>query len=64
VLIARNLGRADETLDVVTLGTLDPDRVDMLTLLMIGSPATRVTTRGRRRWVYTPRGYLRGKATP
>lgn len=59
VIIARNLGRADEAVDVVTLSTLDPARIDMLTLLLIGSPTTRVATRGRRRWVYTPRGYLR-----
>ena len=58
VIVARNLGRADEAVDVVTLATLDPARIDMLTLLLIGSPATRIATRGRRRWVYTPRGYL------
>lgn len=59
VIVARNLGRADEAVDVVTLSTLDPARIDMLTLLLIGSPTTRIATRGRRRWVYTPRGYLR-----
>ncbi|MSP47713.1 MAG: precorrin-3B C(17)-methyltransferase [Alphaproteobacteria bacterium] len=58
VVVARNLGRADEAVEIVTLATLDPDRIDMLTLLLIGAPTTRVTTRGRRRWVYTPRGYL------
>jgi cobalt-precorrin 5A hydrolase/precorrin-3B C17-methyltransferase len=58
VVVARNLGRADEAVDVVTLASLDHDRVDMLTLLLVGAPSTRVTMRGRRRWVYTPRGYL------
>ncbi len=59
VIVARNLGRADEAVDVVTLSTLDQARIDMLTLLLIGSSTTRIATRGRRRWVYTPRGYLR-----
>jgi precorrin-3B methylase len=30
----------------------------MLTLLLVGAPSTRRMTRGRRGWVYTPRGYL------
>ena len=59
VIVARNLGRADEAIDIVTLSTLDQARIDMLTLLLIGSPTTRIATRGRRRWAYTPRGYLR-----
>jgi cobalt-precorrin 5A hydrolase/precorrin-3B C17-methyltransferase len=58
VVIARNLGRADEAVEIATLTSLDPDRIDMLTLLLVGSPATRIAERGRRRWVYTPRGYL------
>jgi cobalt-precorrin 5A hydrolase/precorrin-3B C17-methyltransferase len=58
VVVARNLGRADETIDVVAMAELDPDRIDMLTLLLVGAPSTRRMTRGRRGWVYTPRGYL------
>ncbi len=53
VVIARNLGRADELVRVVTLGALDPAEIDMLTLLIIGSSATRCGPSG----VFTPRGY-------
>lgn len=57
VVLARNLGRAGETVDVVHLNELSPERVDMLTVVLVGSSQTRVTVRGARRWVYTPRGY-------
>jgi len=57
VILARNLGRDGETIDVVSLGELTPDHADMLTLVMIGNRQTRHITRGQRRWVYTPRGY-------
>ena len=57
VVLARNLGRAGETLTVIALADLEPDMVDMLTLVLIGSSNTRVmdTRNGPR--VYTPRGY-------
>ncbi len=55
VVLARNLGRADEAVTVIDLATLDPAEVDMLTLVLVGSSATRrVAGTG---WVYTPRGY-------
>lgn len=57
VILGRNLGRDGETLDVIRLDELDPDRVDMLTLVLIGNSQTRHVTRGTRAWVYTPRGY-------
>jgi len=57
VVLARNLGRAGETVDVIRLDALAPERVDMLTVVLIGSSQTRVIDRGARRWVYTPRGY-------
>ena len=63
VALGRNLGRADETIDIIALEALRPDRVDMLTTVLIGSSTTRITTSGGRRHVYTPRGYDR-KATP
>ena len=53
VVIARNLGRADELVRVVTLGALDPTEIDMLTILIVGSSATRCGPSG----VFTPRGY-------
>lgn len=57
VILARNLGRADETLTLIDLAALDPDKVDMLTLVMIGSSATRRVAGSN--WVYTPRGYAK-----
>ncbi len=53
VLLARQLGRAEEALSLHTLGTLPEDRVDMLTLVLVGNSSTRVQD-GR---MVTPRGY-------
>jgi cobalt-precorrin 5A hydrolase / precorrin-3B C17-methyltransferase len=55
VLLARNLGRAEEAVSVVSLAEFDPESVDMLTLVLIGASSTR-QVRGMR-WIYTPRGY-------
>lgn len=52
VVVGRDVGRADEALSVTTLGDLDPDTIDMKSLLIVGSSATRVTSTGR---VWTPR---------
>ncbi|MCW8915169.1 MAG: precorrin-3B C(17)-methyltransferase [Magnetovibrio sp.] len=57
VVLARQLGRPDEKIDVITLAELTPDHADMLTLVMVGGEDTRVIERGENRWVYTPRGY-------
>lgn len=57
VVLARNLGRDGETVRVVTLGALEPDMADMLTVVLIGSSQTRAIEKGGRAWVYTPRGY-------
>ena len=57
VVLARQLGRADEHIDVIRLADLTPDHADMLTLVMVGGEDTRVMKRGQNRWVYTPRGY-------
>jgi cobalt-precorrin 5A hydrolase/precorrin-3B C17-methyltransferase len=58
VVIARNLGRPEETVRVVTLRDLDPARIDMLTVVLVGSSETRALVRGDgRSRVYTPRGY-------
>jgi cobalt-precorrin 5A hydrolase / precorrin-3B C17-methyltransferase len=62
VVLARSLGRPEERLQTVTLAELDPETVDMLTLVLVGSSATRRVARGDGGvWVYTPRGYA-GKA--
>lgn len=55
VIIGRNIGRPDESLEVTTLGEFDPATVDMKCLVMVGASATRVTLTGR---VWTPRFVL------
>lgn len=59
VIIARNLGRDTENVSFVPLVDLDPEKVDMLTLVMVGSSESQITetNSGNKRWVYTPRGY-------
>jgi len=60
VVLARNLGREGETVIVVTLRDLKVDDVDMLTLVIVGSSATRAVLRPDGGvWVYTPRGYAK-----
>ncbi|MBT2231404.1 precorrin-3B C(17)-methyltransferase [Nonomuraea sp. NEAU-A123] len=54
VVIGRDVGGAHESVIVTTLGELDPARVDMRCLLIVGSSTTRVTKSGT---VYTPRRY-------
>ncbi len=61
VALARNLGRAEESLVVTTLGALAPDSADMLTTVLVGNSETRLVAgrAGRRQWLYTPRCYAR-----
>jgi cobalt-precorrin 5A hydrolase/precorrin-3B C17-methyltransferase len=61
VLLARNLGRDEEHVTVVSLAEFDPDAVDMLTLVLIGASSTRRVAGTP--WIYTPRGYA-GKPQP
>ena len=57
VILARNLGRDGETIDVIPLSDLQPKLADMLTVVLVGSTRTRLMDRGGRPRVYTPRGY-------
>jgi cobalt-precorrin 5A hydrolase/precorrin-3B C17-methyltransferase len=57
VILARQLGRPGETVEVIRLADLDADKVDMLTMVVVGSSETRTFTAGQRTWTYTPRGY-------
>ncbi|MCC2112839.1 MAG: precorrin-3B C(17)-methyltransferase, partial [Hyphomicrobiales bacterium] len=58
VLLAANLGRADEKLTPRTLHTLAVDEVDMLTVVLVGSSNSRAFRRGDgTTCIYTPRGY-------
>ena len=61
VVLARNLGRDGERLEIVTLGELAPESADMLSMVIVGSSATRRLERGGSTWVYTPRGYEAGR---
>ena len=64
VIIARNLGRADETVTLTTLRDFDPDTVDMLTIVIFGGADTKTIQRGAKNWTYTPRGYGVTKEKP
>lgn len=60
VVIASNLGRADEKVRIVELSSFDANEVDMLTLVMVGSSQSRSIERGDgRTYAYTPRGYAK-----
>ena len=55
VVVARSIGREGQKVTVTSLQDLDQSSIDMMTLLIVGSTATR-TVGGQ---VYTPRGYGR-----
>ena len=59
VLLASNLGRPDEQIKFRTLGSLVVHEVDMLTVVMVGSSASKMLDLGRGKTVYTPRGYAK-----
>ena len=53
VLLARQLGRCDESQQLTDLNGLEPDHVDMLTVVLIGNSSSYARD-GR---MVTPRGY-------
>lgn len=58
VVVASNLGRAEERVKVVRLEDFDPEEIDMMTIVVIGSTTSKALPRGDGRTVaYTPRGY-------
>lgn len=58
VVLARNLGREGERVTLTTLAELDIDKVDMLTVVLVGSSVSRaIELPDGRRFAYTPRGY-------
>lgn len=63
VLLAHDLGRAAERIEMIPLHTLTADHADMTTLVMIGSSSTRRFTHGGRERLYTPRGYAAKRRT-
>ncbi|MEM8752481.1 MAG: precorrin-3B C(17)-methyltransferase, partial [Pseudomonadota bacterium] len=68
VLLAASLGRPEERLTRRTLGTLEVDEVDMLTVVLIGSTHSRAFqtgdgAAGAEGWrMFTPRGYAKKMA--
>ncbi len=52
VVVARDVGREEQSSRVTTLGDFDPDSVDMKCLVIIGARGTRVSPGGQ---VWTPR---------
>ncbi|WP_435127632.1 precorrin-2 C(20)-methyltransferase [Actinacidiphila sp. bgisy144] len=60
VVVARDVGGPGERVRIVRLAELDPDEVDMRTLLIVGSSQTRTVVRGGgEQVVWTPRTYPR-----
>jgi precorrin-2 C20-methyltransferase/precorrin-3B C17-methyltransferase len=58
VIVARDVGGPEESITVVRLSDLDPEAVDMRTLLIVGSSQTQAVTRADgRQVVWTPRRY-------
>lgn len=57
VILGRAVGRDGEQLQVITLAELGSAQVDMSTLVIVGSSATRVAERDGRPVVFTPRHY-------
>ena len=65
VIIASNLGRAEEKVAIVKFADFNPDDVDMLTLVMVGSSQSKSMRRGDgKTYAYTPRGYAKKRETP
>ena len=58
MVVGRDVGGAGERVTVTTLAELDPEQVDMRTLLIVGSSTTRVVAPRRPATVvFTPRRY-------
>ena len=53
MVVARAIGRDEQSVSVTGLQDLDQTSVDMMTLLIVGSTETRSSDG----YVYTPRGY-------
>jgi precorrin-3B C17-methyltransferase len=58
VVLGRDVGRAEEHVRVTSLAELNPEQVDMRTVVIIGSSRTkRIERPDGGAWVYTPRWY-------
>jgi cobalt-precorrin 5A hydrolase/precorrin-3B C17-methyltransferase len=64
VIVASNVGRPEERILTTTLDAFDPETVDMLTIVLVGSSISRTFARGDGATVaYTPRGYAKKRET-
>ncbi len=63
VVLARDVGRPAQAVTVTTLGAVRPGQVDMRTVVLVGSSATRTFGRAADggTWVYSPRWYGTGE---
>ncbi|MFK5997187.1 MAG: precorrin-3B C(17)-methyltransferase [Rhodobacterales bacterium] len=59
VMLARSLGRDDESIRYVELADLKVDDVDMMTVVLVGSSNSKLAQLGEGPRMYTPRGYAR-----
>jgi cobalt-precorrin 5A hydrolase / precorrin-3B C17-methyltransferase len=60
VVVATNLGRPEENVRIRKFSEFNPEEVDMLTLVMVGSSQSKSITRGDgKTYAYTPRGYAK-----
>jgi cobalt-precorrin 5A hydrolase / precorrin-3B C17-methyltransferase len=65
VILASNLGRPEENVRVLNFSEFDPQDVDMLTVVLVGSSQSRVLKRGDgKAYAYTPRGYAKKMDLP
>ncbi len=56
IILARNLGRSGQSIEVKTLAQLTKEDVNMQTIFLVGSSQTRTVLRNDDDlWVYTPR---------
>ncbi len=60
VVLASNLGRPEEKVRILKFSEFNPEDVDMLTLVMVGSSTSKSFKRGDgQTYAYTPRGYAK-----
>ena len=58
VVLATNLGREGENIEIITLDNLEIDKINMLTIVLIGSTTTQILNSiSNKTWIFTPRGY-------
>lgn len=58
VVLGHSIGRPEERIEHLTLGALEVEQVDMLTVVCVGAASSRqVALPSGQIWAYTPRGY-------